>query len=111
MTAKKRHLGQVNGGETMWQDSQGITSGTRPLRQVNQDKSILTGKPGQVSRGRTERTSQDMTATTGQQRQESQVGQDNQETTARTGLDSHERTGQDAGTGQPHNTAGIVHPE
>ncbi len=51
-----------------------------------------------------------MTVLTGQQRQESQVGQDNQEKTARTGLDSQERTGQDAGTGQPHNTAGIVHP-
>jgi hypothetical protein len=52
----------------LWQDSQDMASGTGLLRLDSRERSTrwlsLTGQPGQVSLGRTERTSLDMTATT-----------------------------------------------
>ncbi len=53
----------------------GMAAGTGPLRQDSWDSSIYSGQLRQVSLGKTERTSLEMTAMLGQQPQESR-GQD-----------------------------------
>jgi hypothetical protein len=84
-------------------DNQDMASGTGLLRQNS-----LTGQPEQVSLGLTGRRSQDITATAGQQHQESH-GQDCCGRTAGTGQSGRDNQGRTAGTGHPEKTVGTVY--
>jgi hypothetical protein len=72
-----------------------MVSETGPLTEDSRDRSIYTGKPRRGSLGRTERTSQDITALTGQQCQEGR-GQDCWGRIAGTGQSGQEQLGQDS---------------